>query len=74
MNTASNTTISFPTGNQTAFDFDHPKADATAIRIALTSLTVDANAIIKILGRKTRTQRLKIAEEYEVLFKSVRQK
>lgn len=69
--TDSNKTITFPTVNNTALSFDDPKADAKAIRNALTTPAVDTNAIIKVLAHKTRSERLEIAEEYEVLFKNV---
>lgn len=70
--TDSNKTITFSAADDdTPLDLNGPKVDAKAIHNALTASTVDVHVIIKTLTSKTRTQRLSVAEEYKLLFKTV---
>ncbi|KAF2897866.1 hypothetical protein ILUMI_08317 [Ignelater luminosus] len=67
----SNTSITYPTDyDDVPLDINDPKADARAIRNALTASKVNTNSIVAALSGKTRAQRLRVAEEYKLLFKA----
>ncbi|KAF2897865.1 hypothetical protein ILUMI_08316 [Ignelater luminosus] len=56
--------------NKEATDFYEPKVDAEAIHDALEASPVDTKTIVQVLAGRTGAQRLKIVEEYKILYKS----
>ncbi|KAF2897868.1 hypothetical protein ILUMI_08319 [Ignelater luminosus] len=67
----SNAAITYPQAdNEISLEQDGLKNDARSIRNALIASPVDTFTIIKTLTGKTRAKRVRVAEEYKLLFKS----